>query len=132
MVTLKLPTFPPNSVLQYYKREKKIKAVCARITTTVLQPQPLILIRFIDFRLASAPLLRLLFFKPGWSICSRSFQLDVELFKCLFKLLLIPSKVRCNGIVEQNELIVQHLNLQARTEIGSDEQADANNVTHPL
>lgn len=58
----------------------------------------------------------LLFFKPGRGICSRSFQFDVELFKCLFKLLLIASEVRRNGIVEQNKLIVQYLHLQARRE----------------
>lgn len=99
------------------KKGKKIKALCARITVTVLQPQPLILIRFIDFRLTLGPLLWLLFFKPGWSICSRSFQFDVKLLKCLFKLLLIPSEVRCNSIVEQDKLIVQDLHLQARAEI---------------
>lgn len=62
-------------------------------------------------------MLSLLFFKPGRGICTRSFQFDVELFKCLFKLLLIASKVCRNGVVEQNKLIVQYFHLQARREL---------------
>lgn len=52
-----------------------------------------------------------LFFKPRWGIHSRGFQFDMELFKCLFKLLLIPSKVSGDGIVEKDQLIVQYFNL---------------------
>lgn len=37
----------------------------------------------------------------------------MKLFKCLFKLLLIPSKVGSDGIVEKDQLIVQHFNLWA-------------------
>lgn len=37
----------------------------------------------------------------------------MELFKCLFKLLLIPGKVGGNGVVEKDQLIVQYFNLWA-------------------
>lgn len=53
----------------------------------------------------------LLFFKPRWGIHSRRFQLDVELFKGLFKLLLVPSKVGGDGIVEKDQLVVQYFHL---------------------
>jgi hypothetical protein len=55
----------------------------------------------------------LLFFQPRWGVHSRGFQFDMKLFKCLFKLLLIPSKVGSDGIVEKDQLIVQHFNLWA-------------------
>lgn len=53
----------------------------------------------------------LLFLKPRRGIHSRGFQFDMELFKCLFKLLLIPGKVSGDGIVEKDQLIVQYLHL---------------------
>lgn len=121
MFTLKLPTFPSNLTVQLLKYEKgKIKAVCARITTMVvtlfLFPRfCLILTRFIwkynNLTFFVPPGVILLFFKPRWGIHSRGFQFDMELFKCLFKLLLIPSKVGGNGIVEKDQLIVQYFNL---------------------
>lgn len=51
-------------------------------------------------------------FQPGWTLATRHFQLDVELLQCLFQLLLVPRVVRRYGVVEQDELVVQHLHLR--------------------
>lgn len=50
-------------------------------------------------------------FQPGWTVPTWHFQLDVELLECLFQLLLVSSVVRSYGIVEQDELVMQHLYL---------------------
>lgn len=50
-------------------------------------------------------------FQPGWTVPTRHFQLDVELLECLFQLLLVSSVVRSDGVVEQDELVVQYLHL---------------------
>lgn len=51
-------------------------------------------------------------FQPRWTVPTWHFQLDVELLECLFQLLLVVSGVvRGDGIVEQDELVVQHLHL---------------------
>lgn len=59
---------------------------------------------------------RLLLFKPGWTLATRHFQLDVELLQCLFQLLLVPSIVRRYSVMEQDELVVQHLHLRGSNE----------------
>lgn len=66
---------------------------------------------WLSFCLFLFPGVILLFFKPRWGIHSRRFQLDVELFKGLFKLLLVPSKVGSDGIVEKDQLVVQYFHL---------------------
>lgn len=48
----------------------------------------------------------LLFFKPGRGIHSGRFQLDVELFQGLLQLLLVPSEVGSDGVVEEDQLVV--------------------------
>lgn len=53
----------------------------------------------------------LVLFQPRWTVPTRNFQLDVELLECLFQLLLVSGVVRSNGIVEQDELVVQYLHL---------------------
>lgn len=55
-------------------------------------------------------------FQPGRTLAARHFQLDVELLQCLFQLLLVPRVVRCDGVVEQDELVVQHLHLRGGNE----------------
>ena len=51
-------------------------------------------------------------FQPRWSVPTWHFQLDVELLECLFQLLLVSSVVRGDGVVEQDELVVQYLHLE--------------------
>lgn len=53
----------------------------------------------------------LVLFQPGWTVLSWHFQLDVELLQCLFQLLLVSSVVRSYGVMEQDELVVQHFHL---------------------
>lgn len=53
----------------------------------------------------------LVLFKPRRTIRTRHFQLDVELLECLFQLLLVSSIIGSYGIMEQDELVVQHLHL---------------------
>lgn len=54
----------------------------------------------------------LVLFQPGGTVTTWHFQLDVELFECLFQLLLVSSVVCSYGIVEQDELVMQYLHLQ--------------------
>lgn len=53
----------------------------------------------------------LVLFQPGWTVVSWHFQLDVELLECLFQLLLVSSVVRSYGVMEKDELVVQHFHL---------------------
>lgn len=63
----------------------------------------------------------LVLFQPGWVVVSGRFQLDVELLERLFQLLLVSSVVRSDGVVEQDELVVQHFHLCGRREKGESE-----------
>lgn len=50
-------------------------------------------------------------FQPGGTFPARHFQLDVELLESLLQLLLVPSVVCSYSIVEEDELVMQHLHL---------------------
>lgn len=54
----------------------------------------------------------LVLFQPRRTVPAWHFQLDVELLECLFQLLLISSIVCSDGIVEQDELIMQNFHLR--------------------
>lgn len=53
----------------------------------------------------------LVLFQPGRAVLSRHLQLDVELLQRLFQLLLVPSVVRSYGVMEEDELVMQHFHL---------------------
>ena len=50
-------------------------------------------------------------FQPRGTVPTWHFQLDVELLERLFQLLLVSGIVRSDGVVEQDELVMQHLHL---------------------
>ena len=52
-----------------------------------------------------------LLFEPGGLLSSWRPQLDVELLQGLLQLFLVPSKVGGHGIVEEQQLLVHHLDL---------------------
>lgn len=55
-----------------------------------------------------------LLLQPGGLLGARGLELDVELLEGLLKLLLVPGKVRRDGVVEQQQLLVHHLDLGER------------------
>lgn len=56
----------------------------------------------------------LVLLQPGWAVLSWHLHLDVELLQRLFQLLLVPGVVRSYGVMEQDELVMQHFHLCGR------------------
>lgn len=56
----------------------------------------------------------LVLFQPGGTFSTGHFQLNVELLESLLQLLLVSSVVCSDSIVEQDELVMQHLHLMER------------------
>lgn len=52
-----------------------------------------------------------LLLQPGRFVSSWRFELYVELLEGLFQLLLVPSEVGRDGIVEKEKLLVHHFHL---------------------
>lgn len=96
------------------KRENK-SYLCKSLSRSVTSPLPTTSLSLGDQLFNNTLFLlfqvSLLLFKPRRSVHSRGFQLDMELLKCQFKLLLIASKVGSHSTVEQDQLIAQHFNL---------------------